>query len=194
MNRNCNCNQNDDAKAGRGMSSQQFTPGGSRTPGQGPGMMPPGQGQGPRTTPPGMGQGPRMTPPGQGQGPRMTPPGQGQGPRMTPPGMGQGPGMEQAPRTAPPNFIPEGPGMGQGPESFGAPLGREQRGRGGFQRPMDLRRCINRFTYIWLVNGNNFWFYPTFVDRQFVFGFRWRRNRWEFDRINRRRILFSRCF
>jgi hypothetical protein len=57
-----------------------------------------------------------------------------------------------------------------------------------------MRGCLNRFTFIWLVNGNSFWFYPTFVDRQFVTGFRWRRNRWEFDRINLRRILFHRCF
>jgi hypothetical protein len=57
-----------------------------------------------------------------------------------------------------------------------------------------MRRCLFRFTYFWLFNGNDFWFYPTFVDGQFVHGFRWRRNRWEFDRINLRRIFFFRCF
>jgi hypothetical protein len=57
-----------------------------------------------------------------------------------------------------------------------------------------MRRCLFRFTYIWLFNGNDFWFYPTFVDGQFVQGFRWRRNRWEFDRINLRRIFYFRCF
>jgi hypothetical protein len=110
----------------------------------------------------------------------------------------QTPGMEQPPRTAPPNFIPEGPGM-EG-EPFGGPSrGAQYRGgepfRGGSRtNPREIRRCINRFTFIWLINGNSFWFYPTFVDRQFVFGFRWRRNRWEFDRINLRRIFFFRCF
>jgi hypothetical protein len=120
----------------------------------------------------------------------------GMGPDF-PPGA---PGMGQMPRTAPPNFTPEGPGMergqlgipGQGPEQFGAP----RRGGGGLppNRPRELQRCVNRFTYIWLINGSNFWFFPTFVGRQFVQGFRWRRNRWEFESINLRRIFFFRCF
>jgi hypothetical protein len=112
----------------------------------------------------------------------------------------QAPGMGEAPRSAPPNFIPEAPGMGrgqmEGPGQFqyGAPFRDRDRDRDGGGRPRNLRGCLNRFTFIWLVNGNSFWFYPTYVDRQFVQGFRWRRNRWEFDRINVRRILFFRCF
>lgn len=111
-------------------------------------------------------------------------------PRMTPPEEFFGtPGMGQAPRSAPPNFIPEGPGAGaqRGAEPFGA------RGNVGV-RPHELRRCLNRFTFIWLFNGNSFWFFPTFVGRDVVQGFRWRRNRWEFDVIRLRRILFFRCF
>jgi len=108
----------------------------------------------------------------------------------------QGPGMGEMPRMAPPSFTPEAPQMDQ-----------RQMGRQGQQfgygpqfgpefavRPRDLRNCMFRFTYFWLFNGNNFWFYPTYVDRQAVQGFRWRRNRWEFDRINLRRIFFFRCF
>jgi hypothetical protein len=117
----------------------------------------------------------------------------------------QFPGMEAQPRSAPPNFIPEGPSMdrrqmdgpgmdrrgpGQGQVEFGAPY----RGSDWQVRPREIRRCMNRFTYIWLVNGNAFWFYPTFVGGQFVQGFRWRRNRWEYERINLRRIFFFRCF
>ncbi len=124
-------------------------------------------------------------PPGPGmEGQPMTPP-----PGFIPPG----PGMEGQPRMAPPNFIPEAPpGMerrqmgGPGFEYEFAPA-RQMGGR-------DLRRCMNNFTFVWLVNGNSFWFFPTFVDRQFVQGFRWRRNRWEFDRINLNRIVFFRCF
>lgn len=127
-----------------------------------------------------------------GRFPSQTPGMEGQ-PVMPPPGfMPQGPGMEGQPRTAPPNFIPEGPGMDR--RSMEAPLGFGVQFRPGMQvRPREIRRCINRFTYIWLVNGNNFWFYPTFLDRQFVYGFRWRRNRWEYDRINLNRIIFFRC-
>lgn len=122
------------------------------------------------------------------------PPGMAGQPMTPPPGFTpQGPGMEGQPRTAPPNFIPEAPGMDR--RSMGAPFGiGTQFGAGTRVRQRDIRRCINRFTYIWLINGNNFWFYPTFLDRQFVYGFRWRRNRWEYDRININRIIFFRCF
>lgn len=122
----------------------------------------------------------------------------------TPPDMPPRFRMEDQPRSAPPDFIPEAPRMDRrqmgGPEDrsgyggYGGP-GRPGGGSGdqfGMQR--GIRSCLFRFTYMWLINGNDFWFYPTFVDRQFVQGFRWRRNRWEFDRISLRRIAFFRCF
>lgn len=113
----------------------------------------------------------------------------------TPPQQPGFPGVGEAPRSAPPSFTPEAPRMDQRrgesgePSQFGG-----QRGGDFRTQPREFRRCINRFTFIWLINGNSFWFYPTFVSRDFVQGFRWRRNRWEFDRINLRRILFFRCF
>ena len=116
----------------------------------------------------------------------------------TPPGMPPNFRREDQPRSAPPNFIPEAPRQMGGPEERG------RAGFGGFPGPgggmdersksREMRRCLFRFTYIWLFNGNEFWFFPTFVDGRFVQGFRWRRNRWEFDRINLRRIFFFRCF
>jgi hypothetical protein len=110
------------------------------------------------------------------------------------PGMGPpAPGMEQAPRTAPPNFIPESP------RTAGAEMRRFGRFRELFRgdmrtRPREFFRCINHFTFIWLVNGNSFWFFPTFADRFFVYGFRWRGDHWDYDRINLHRILFFSCF
>jgi hypothetical protein len=89
--------------------------------------------------------------------------------------------------------MPEGrPGGRPG----GMPEGRfrEPQFEERFGRERDLRRCLNRFTFIWLNNGNSFWFYPTFIGRQQVEGFRWRRGAWIFDRINIRRIIFFRCF
>ncbi|MDD3174161.1 MAG: hypothetical protein PHF63_11015 [Herbinix sp.] len=112
---------------------------------------------------------------------------------MTPPFAPGMQNMQGMPTTPPPNFIPEGPGMER--RSMGGPTGYGEQFRPGMQtRPRELRRCLNRFTFIWLVNGNSFWFFPTFIDRQFVVGFRWRRNRWEYDRININRIIFFRCF
>jgi len=179
-----NNNQKQDSKEHDGLSSQQFNPNDTRRPGRRPDR----------------------------EDQRDVPP----------PPPTQGPGMGQQPRTAPPNFIPEGPNMEQGP--MGNPMqgprrgpgmgpgmgpggpgnrpgqGPEQFGSGGGNRvvfpvrPRDLQRCVNNFTYIWLVNGNNFWFYPIRVDRQFVQGFRWRGNRWEFDTLSLSRIFHFRCF
>jgi hypothetical protein len=99
---------------------------------------------------------------------------------------------------------PGGPGRpGPGGPGRPGPGGPGRPGPGGPGRPgpgdlqsiqRGMRGCLFRFTYIWLINGNEFWFFPTFVDRDFVQGFRWRRNRWEFDRISLRRIFFFRCF
>ncbi len=118
--------------------------------------------------------------------------------------------MEDQPRSAPPDFIPEAPRMDRRQmqdfddrdrTGFGIFIGPDR--DGGYNRPgdgrdfgrrRDMRRCLFRFTYFWLYNGNEFWFFPTYVDGQFVMGFRWRRNRWEFDRINLRRIFYFRCF
>ena len=179
-------------------------PGGPGRPGRpGPGMPPPG-GPGRPGRP-----GPGMPPPGGpgrpgGPGPGMPPPGGpgrpgGPGPGMPPPGGpgrpgGPGPGMmgnDGVPRFAPPNFTPE--------------LPREQRQFinsadddslerfGGFNQPL-LRRCMNRFTFIWLRNGNGFWFFPIFITNRQVFGFRWNGRNWVNDNINLRRIIFFQCF
>lgn len=96
------------------------------------------------------------------------------------------------PTSPPPNFTPDMPRSGGQP--FSGDFDTEQfRGRGQEQF-RDLRRCLNRFTFIWLINGNSFWFFPTSIRRQQVEGFRWRNGRWDFDRISLRRILFFRCF
>ncbi|MBR0597599.1 hypothetical protein [Sinanaerobacter chloroacetimidivorans] len=57
-----------------------------------------------------------------------------------------------------------------------------------------LKHCINQMTYIWLKNGNEFWFYPTFVGRQTMLGFRWRRMGWTRDRVNIKNIRSFQCF
>lgn len=103
------------------------------------------------------------------------------------------PDFRGEPPSAPPSFTPDMPRTGGQPFSGDFDSIEQFRGpeRDQFR---SLRRCLNRFTFIWLVNGNSFWFYPTFIRRQQVEGFRWRNGRWEFDRINIRRILFFRCF
>lgn len=129
-------------------------------------------------------------PPGQRPGRPQDPPDFGPGRPQGPPGTGPG-----RPPSAPPTFTPQLPREEQqqltGPSGFRGPFV----GGINFRRvPRDFRGCMNRFTYIWLINGNNFWFYPVFVGRNTIEGFRWRRNRWEYDRIFTNRILFHLCF
>ena len=99
------------------------------------------------------------------------------GPEFPPGGPGfppGGPGQFQPPRSAPPTFAPQAPA-------------REV-------DPRHIRRCLFRFTFIWLRNGNSFWFYPVFVTRDTVVGFRWRRRGWEYFVLNLRRIVFFQCY
>lgn len=79
-----------------------------------------------------------------------------------------------APMMAPPNFSP--------------PIPAWQNGARG------IRSCMNRNTFIWLINGRSFWFVPTFAGRQAVIGFRWRGFGWIYQRINLNTIRSFQCF
>ncbi len=91
---------------------------------------------------------------------------------MPNPQMGQGQGP--APFLAPPSFTPPMPAWQVGPSG--------------------IRRCMNRNTFIWLTNGNNLWFFPTFVGRQSLVGFRWRGFGWIYSVIELRNIRSFQCF
>jgi hypothetical protein len=41
-----------------------------------------------------------------------------------------------------------------------------------------INRCLFTNTYVWLTNRSQFWFYPTFVGRRSIAGFRWMHGRW----------------
>ncbi|MCH7322158.1 hypothetical protein LZ480_09670 [Solibacillus sp. MA9] len=129
--------------------------------------------------PPGFG-GPGAPPPGFG-GPGAPPPGFG-GPGFPPPPMNQPPmgGNTQMPTGAPPNFTPA------------MPMSTSR--SGSYTGSSGIRRCIYRNTFIWLRNGNSFWFFPTFVTRNVVLGFRWGRFGWQYSTINRDSILTFQCF
>jgi hypothetical protein len=113
--------------------------------------------------------------PGQQQ-PPFGPPGSGQGA-----GFGGGPGQAGPPSGPPPSTIPPEQGQGQ----FGAFA----------VDPGGIRRCLYRFTFIRLNSGRSFWYYPTFVGRNSVAGYRWRRNqfRWEYFGIDLNQIRSFSC-
>ncbi|KEZ53964.1 hypothetical protein [Metabacillus indicus] len=92
-----------------------------------------------------------------------------------PPGFGGG--GAQAPTGPPPSQIPQ-----QSPSLFAVDPGA-------------ISGCLFRFTYVWLNNGNSFWFYPTFVGRTSVAGYRWRPRqfRWVYFGIDTQRIASFSC-
>lgn len=99
-----------------------------------------------------------------------------------PPFGGGGGGQLQAPTAPPPSFTPQMTTFQQ--QEF-TRLG----GVGG------IRRCMFRNTFIWLWNGNAFWFFPMLVIGNQIIGFRWRGTRgWSYDVLNRNSIMFFQCY
>ncbi|MCM2676843.1 transporter [Alkalicoccobacillus plakortidis] len=74
------------------------------------------------------------------------------------------------------------------PPAFSPPIPAFQVG------PSGIRGCLYRPTYIWLFNGNHFWFFPTFVGRQSVIGYRWSRFGWFNYIIELRQVRSFQCF
>lgn len=100
----------------------------------------------------------------------------------------------------PPLFGMQGPqyGGGGGPQNISPPgpppSFTPQQGVQTFAiDPGAIQGCLFRFTYIWL-RRDAFWFFPTFVGRRSVSGFRWNGRRWSFFGIDLRHIQSFQCF
>ncbi len=105
---------------------------------------------------------------------QMGPPfGRGRRRRQTPQGAPSGP---------PPSYIPQ----------------LQTRARGGAELyavdPGAIRGCLYRFTYVWLRNGRSFWFFPTYVGRESIAGYRWNGYRWNYYGTDLRRITSFQCY
>ena len=105
-------------------------------------------------------------------GPPSGPP--GGPPPFAPPG--QGPGAGGAPTSPPPSFVPQ-----QQAQTFAVD-------------PGGIARCRFRYTYVWLRGFQEFWFYPIFVGRNSVTGWRWTGFRWVYFGISLRQIQSFTCF
>lgn len=128
---------------------------------------------GPPFGPPGTGAGPGSFP-GQMPGPPFGPPGPGPGPFPGPtPGP---PGQHMAPSSPPPSYVPQ---------QLSASLLAVD--------PGGIRRCVFRFTYIWMHNGSQFWFFPVFVGPQSIAGFRWNGFNWMYAGFDLRSIESFTC-
>lgn len=125
---------------------------------------------------------PPFGPPSGGQQQQYIPPfgppsgGQQPTPPIAPQPAGQQP---EAPTAPPPSFVPQLTSVSV--TAIEAP---------------SMRRCLYRNTYVWLMNGRSFWFYPTFVGRTAVAGYRWsqRRRRWAYFGIDASEIRSFQCF
>ncbi|WP_175618753.1 hypothetical protein [Oceanobacillus kimchii] len=90
---------------------------------------------------------------------------------------GGGQDGQQAPTAAPPSFTPEKPAF----QTFAVD-------------PGGIRRCLFRFTYIWPERGRGFWYFPTFVGRNSIAGFRWSGFRWVYFGMDLGRIESFQCY
>ncbi len=120
--------------------------------------------------------------------------GQGQGGPGGFPGLGPPPGRPPQGGTqgAPQNY-PPGPPPGD-IESY--PDAQGFSGPGVYAvDPGSMYGCLFRFTRVRLNNGRRFWFYPIFIGRTSVAGYRWRPNRfsWEYFGIDTDRISSFSC-
>ncbi|MCB7077303.1 hypothetical protein LI012_10790 [Caldibacillus thermoamylovorans] len=108
------------------------------------------------------------------------------------------PGGILGPQQGPPSFSPPigQPGGGeQGAPPTGAPpsfIPTQQAGVFAVD-PGGIRRCLFRYTYVWLNNGQQFWFYPIFVGRRSVAGWRWIGFTWVYFGIDLRQIQSFTC-
>lgn len=124
------------------------------------------------------GGGQQFGPPGGGP-PFGGPPGQTGG---GPPGFQGGQPSAGPPSSPPPSFTPSQPKSLQS-QQFGVYA----------VDPGAIRRCLYQFTYIWL-RRDAFWFFPVFVGRNSIAGFRWNRNRWVYYGVDLDRIESFQCY
>lgn len=101
-------------------------------------------------------------------------PGTGGGP--FPGGSQPGGGANQPPSGPPPSFTPQQPAF----QTFAVDPGA-------------IRNCLFRFTYVW-TNRGNFWFYPVFVGRRSIAGYRWIGFTWVYFGIDLEQIQSFQCF
>ena len=60
--------------------------------------------------------------------------------------------------------------------------------------PGAIAPCVNRFSYIWLENGQSFWAYLVYVGRTSASGWRYIRGRWEYFGVDLKEIKSFTCY
>lgn len=99
------------------------------------------------------------------------------------PGLPDGQGQISAPTSPPPSFTPQQPQTQQAQGEFGVFA----------VDPGAIQGCLFRFTYIWL-RWESFWFFPVFIGRRSIAGFRWQQNRWVYYGVDLDQIQSFQCY
>ncbi len=60
--------------------------------------------------------------------------------------------------------------------------------------PASIRRCRRKYTYLWLENGQRFWFYPIYIGRTSISGYRWIGFTWVLYGTDLRQIQSFVCY
>ncbi|MGM8364961.1 hypothetical protein ACLIBG_05680 [Virgibacillus sp. W0181] len=98
-----------------------------------------------------------------------------------------------------PNQGPNYPNTGQmsgppaGPPPGFTPVQQQQDFQTFAIDPGAIRGCLYRYTYVWL-RRDAFWFYPVYVGRNSISGYRWTGNRWVYFGIDLDKIESFQCF
>lgn len=101
-----------------------------------------------------------------------------------------GPGVP--PAAPPPGVSPQaGPPTGPPP---GFTPAQAQQAQTLAVDPGSIQGCLFRYTYVWLRGFQQFWFYPTFIGRRSISGYRWNGFQWVYFGINLRQIQSFTCF
>lgn len=85
-------------------------------------------------------------------------------------------------------WAPQGPGPVIGPQGSGAVVGEANS-----TTPQKLQICVDRFVYLWLDNGAEFWFFVQGVTPRYIFGWRLKEGRLQRGRITMSRIETFYC-
>jgi hypothetical protein len=90
-------------------------------------------------------------------------------------------GSAQPPTSPPPAYTPPKPFSTAAPGTY------------AIVDPGATIRCMFRFTYVWLTNGDQFWYFPIFVGANSIGGFRWNGLTWMYFVIDLRLIDALTC-
>lgn len=117
------------------------------------------------------------------------------GPPGPPPGIPGSPPPFGPPSSQPP-FGPPGQGPSAGPPTSPPPSFvpmQTQQVQTLAIDPGSIRRCLFRYTYVWMRGRQQFWFYPIFLGRRSISGWRWTGFRWVFYGTSLRQIQSFTC-